>query len=96
MYYTVIQHSGYLRILEHSLAARVFYISQVFSQIPVVFSDSVIQWLWLLLKKHKIMVQVKQCTKEQKEVHVDAVGTRSKWIAMVYNLTSVAGCSSEL
>ena len=54
MYYTVIKHSGHLRTLEkcrkHSPAARVFYISLVFSNVRRVLSqcNTRLRFLYLL------------------------------------------------
>ena len=55
MYYTVIKHSGHLRTLEkcrkHSPAARVFYLSRVFSNVQSVLSkcNTRLSLLYLLI-----------------------------------------------
>ena len=63
MYYTVIKHSGHLRTLEkcrkHSPAARVFYISLVFSNACRVLSqcNTRLRLLYLLNKIHLKLIE---------------------------------------
>ena len=65
VYYTMIKHSGHLRILEkcrkHSPAARVFYISLVFSNARRVLSqcNTQLRLLYLSYKKSNIHFTIK-------------------------------------
>ena len=64
MYYTVIKHSGHLRTLEkcrkHSPAARVFYISLVFSNARRVLSqcNTRLRLLYLLIKRAELRLKL--------------------------------------
>ena len=72
MYYTVIRHSGHLRTLEkcrkHSPAARVFYISLVFSNVRRVLSQCNIRLRLLYLL---IIIWIGSCARSDwSKIHV--------------------------
>ena len=81
MYYTVIKHSGHLRTLEkcrkHSAAARVVYISLVFSNARRVLSHSntrlrllylLSRVLWLIVRLKCILARLNKLMKSENQI----------------------------